>query len=234
MEKPTYQDLEKRIHELEKEASALKKTEKALKDREEFLQTVINHIPHQVFWKDKDLYYLGCNQRFANVVGLDNPQQIVGMTDYDFNRDKTHAKSYRDWDRRIIDSGKAVIDLEENFHDDTGNEGVVLTSKVPVYDSDGNCICLVGICTDITERKQIETAIKEAHDNVKILSGLLPICASCNKIRDDKGYWNQVDHYIETHSEAQFSHGMCPECADKFYGDQEWYVKSKSKLDEST
>jgi hypothetical protein len=59
--------------------------------------------------------------------------------------------------------------------------------------------------------------IREALDKVKVLSGLLPICASCNKIRDDKGYWNQIESYIKEHSEAEFSHSICPECAKKLY-----------------
>jgi hypothetical protein len=49
------------------------------------------------------------------------------------------------------------------------------------------------------------------------LRGLLPICASCKKIRDDKGYWNQMETYIEAHSEADFSHGVCPECMERLY-----------------
>ena len=55
---------------------------------------------------------------------------------------------------------------------------------------------------------------------VKRLSGLLPICASCKKIRNDEGYWQQVEVYIREHSEADFSHGICPECMQKFYPDQ--------------
>ncbi len=61
----------------------------------------------------------------------------------------------------------------------------------------------------------LQNTLKE----VKALRGLLPICSSCKKIRDDKGYWNQIEAYISNHSEAQFSHGICPQCAEKLYGD---------------
>jgi len=61
--------------------------------------------------------------------------------------------------------------------------------------------------------------LREALSQVKTLSGLLPICASCKKIRDDKGYWNQIESYIRDHSEAEFSHGICPECVKKLYPD---------------
>ena len=55
--------------------------------------------------------------------------------------------------------------------------------------------------------------------DLKILSGLLPICASCKNIRDDKGYWKQIETYIHDHSEADFSHSICPECAKELYRD---------------
>jgi hypothetical protein len=64
--------------------------------------------------------------------------------------------------------------------------------------------------------KTIET-LQDALAKVKLLSGFLPICASCKKIRDDNGYWNQIESYIKEHSEAEFSHGICPECAEKLY-----------------
>ncbi len=63
--------------------------------------------------------------------------------------------------------------------------------------------------------KELHTALAE----VKKLSGLLPICAECKKIRDDKGYWNEVELYISDHSEVQFSHGICPGCAKKYYAE---------------
>ncbi len=53
---------------------------------------------------------------------------------------------------------------------------------------------------------------------VKTLSGLFPICASCKKIRDDAGYWNQIESYIARYSDAQFTHSICPECSDRLYG----------------
>lgn len=74
------------------------------------------------------------------------------------------------------------------------------------------------------QRKRVEDrremAVRErekALEEVKILRGFLPICASCKKIRDDKGYWTQMEAYIRDHSEAEFSHGICPECVKKLY-----------------
>ncbi|MCK5255293.1 MAG: sensor with HAMP domain protein, partial [Deltaproteobacteria bacterium] len=67
-------------------------------------------------------------------------------------------------------------------------------------------------------RKTIYDEKEKALLDLKILSGLLPICASCKKIRDDKGYWNQIELYIRDRSETEFSHGICPPCAKKLYG----------------
>lgn len=65
------------------------------------------------------------------------------------------------------------------------------------------------------ERERLIRDLQEALDRVKTFSGFLPICASCKKIRDDKGYWNQIEQYIREHSEAEFTHSYCPECAEK-------------------
>jgi integral membrane sensor domain MASE1 len=71
----------------------------------------------------------------------------------------------------------------------------------------------------VKRREQLIRDLKAAVAKIKRLSGLLPICASCKKIRDDKGYWTQVEEYVRDHSEAEFSHGLCPECAKKLYAD---------------
>lgn len=77
------------------------------------------------------------------------------------------------------------------------------------------------------ERQQLVSELKEALANVKRLSGLLPVCASCKKIRDDEGHWNQMETYIEKYSDALFSHGICPECADSLYKNSKWYQKRR-------
>ncbi len=90
----------------------------------------------------------------------------------------------------------------------------------------GNELFFTGIIRDITVRKQIERErdqliedLQRSLAEVKTLSGMLPICSSCKKIRDDKGYWNQIEAYIHEHSDATFSHGICPDCTQKLYPD---------------
>nr|MBI3611659.1 hypothetical protein [Nitrospirota bacterium] len=69
------------------------------------------------------------------------------------------------------------------------------------------------------ERERLIRELQDALANIKTLKGLLPICCSCKQIRDDKGYWNQIDTYIRDHTDAEFTHGICPACAQKLYPD---------------
>ena len=98
----------------------------------------------------------------------------------------------------------------------------------PLFDKDGRIMAAVEMVDDITEHKREEAereklinGLKEALAKVKTLSGMLPICASCKKIRDDKGYWSQVETYVSKHTEAVFTSGICPECENKMYEELE-------------
>ena len=106
----------------------------------------------------------------------------------------------------------------------TGKERLIEWNDKTLKDAEGKTVGLLAIGLDITQRKQTEEdrerlikELQKALSEVKTLSGFLPICMSCKKIRDDKGYWEQVEVYIRDHSEAEFSHGICPECFKKLY-----------------
>ena len=95
------------------------------------------------------------------------------------------------------------------------------------------------ITKDITYSKQAEhgrekliKALQASLENVKTLSGLLPICSNCKKIRDDQGYWNHLEAHIQKHSYASFSHSICPECAQALYGHEEWFQKMNERKKE--
>lgn len=69
------------------------------------------------------------------------------------------------------------------------------------------------------EREKLVVKLRNALEQINTLKGFIPICASCKNVRDDKGYWHQVEEYVRAHSDAEFSHGICPDCAKKYYAD---------------
>ncbi len=77
------------------------------------------------------------------------------------------------------------------------------------------------------EAKNVQ--LEKALANIRTLRGMLPICAKCKKIRDGEGYWNQIETYIENHSHAEFTHGICEECMEDLYGAQEWYRRRRKR-----
>lgn len=82
----------------------------------------------------------------------------------------------------------------------------------------------VALKKEVMLRAELEEALK----NVRTLSGLLPICSHCHKIRNDEGYWKSIENYIEEHSEAQFTHSICNDCVEKLYGSEKWFGKIKN------
>ena len=126
----------------------------------------------------------------------------------EMGRAKAERRNYFNFRHRLADG--AVRDVE------------VFSGPVTV----GGKPLLCSIIHDISERKTIErereqliAKLRKALKEVKTLRGFLPICASCKKVRDDRGYWNQIETYLRDHSEAEFSHSICPECARRLYPD---------------
>jgi hypothetical protein len=107
----------------------------------------------------------------------------------------------------------------------------ILCRGIATRDADGKACRMFGTDMDITERKTAELErdklvrdLQDALERIKQLSGLLPICSVCKKIRDEDGQWHPLENYIHEHSEADFSHGLCPGC----------YQESMEKLDNRT
>jgi PAS domain S-box-containing protein len=124
-----------------------------------------------------------------------------------------------------LKDGSIKMVVDEVFWKKDGSSFPVEYTATPIGEGEkveGSVV----IFRDVTERKRQQEErekmigdLKEALSKVKTLSGFIPICASCKKIRDDKGYWEQVEVYIRDRSEAEFSHGICPECMKKLYPD---------------
>ena len=193
--------------------------EQSLRDSLVFTQKLLDAIPVPVFYKNNEGIYLGCNKEFEAFLGS-NREDIIGKSVYDI-APKELAEGYYEKDLELFNNaGTQIYEFQvKNKSDRIRN---VIFHKATFHDNHGKVSGLIGAILDITERKEAEderekliTKLQVALDKVKVLSGFLPICSSCKKIRDDKGYWNQIEEYIREHSEAEFSHGICPACAVK-------------------
>ncbi len=118
-------------------------------------------------------------------------------------------------------SGDGQALYEETVRDISGNRHSILWQNSQFRDR-----CLIGVGSDVTDLKKIQLErddligqLQEKIKQVRTLEGLIPICMHCKRIRDDGGYWNEVEEFVRDHSDAEFSHGICPECEDKHYND---------------
>lgn len=167
---------------------------------------------------DKDLKFVKVNKALADFLGK-KPKELLGSHCFSV----MHGMD-QPWPGcphlTAIASGKSAT-----FELNDAKIGIpLLVTCTPLLAEDGSLIGSVHVARDITEQKKAteerEKLIRQLEDSlekVKLLKGFIPICASCKKIRDDQGYWQQVEEYIRDHSEAQFSHSICPSCARRLY-----------------
>ncbi len=201
-----------------RDISDKKLAEKQIEKEQIFSESLINSLPGIMYLFDEMGHYKRWNKNFERVTGY-SAEDISNLTPLDtISTDDREKVSKRI--KEVFNKGRASV------------EARIFTRSgqiIPYYltgakfDVDGMRY-LVGIGLDITDKKQVEiekenliSKLQDALSQVKKLSGFLPICASCKKVRDDQGYWNQIETYIKNHSEAEFSHGICPDCAKKLY-----------------
>jgi PAS domain S-box-containing protein len=197
-----------------------KKAEEALKGARAFTESALNSITDIFYSFDLSGKFLSWNKTFNRISGY-SEQELPSKKPIDFFLGED-IQRIAEAVERIYKEGTSKT--EANFVLKDGRQIPCEFTGSILKDSKGNIIGFSGTGRDITERKRAEEEreklireLQKALAEVKTLSGLIPICASCKKIRDDKGYWNQIETYIRDHSEADFSHGICPECAKKLY-----------------
>jgi len=145
---------------LHAEVASRQHTETSLVAKEKLLRNIIEAIPCTVFWKDRNTVYLGCNDRFAEYAGLTDRDAIVGKTDYDLAWTREEADWYRQCDREVMESGTPLINVEESLRRADGTESAILTSKVPLRNDEGEVTGVLGIFTDITDRRRAEEKLR--------------------------------------------------------------------------
>lgn len=116
----------------------------------------------------------------------------------------------------LIASGMKISSSDQAEGLETGADGYI-ARPISNRELKARIAAMVRILLAERERDLLVIELRSALDKVQQMRGLLPICAHCKSIRDDEGYWNRVEAYIEAHSKAQLSHGICPECAKKYY-----------------
>ena len=208
-----------------REITEQKRIEEALRHEKTLLDALMDNIPDSIYFKDRQCRLLRMNRKEMRDLNMDDMSQIVGKTDIDLWGEEFGRKTFTD-EQRLMESGEPIIGLIESRQLEDGQTNWTWTTKVPLRDDSSQIVGLVGITRDINDLMNAQTArdklIKELQNalaDVKTLSGLVPICANCKQIRDDKGFWTQVEFYIQQRSEARFTHGICPDCMKKLYPD---------------
>jgi PAS domain S-box-containing protein len=143
-----------------------KQTEDALRESRRMMEIVLDTIPARVFWKDRDLVYLGCNQSFARDTGLPSPEEVIGKNDYQIGW-ADYTEEYQADDRAVIDTGTAKLNYEEAAINAEGRKFWVSTSKIPLRDPEGRIRGVLGTYEDITERKQAEEEIRSLNADLE-------------------------------------------------------------------
>ncbi|MGD0400704.1 MAG: PAS domain S-box protein [Syntrophobacteraceae bacterium] len=144
----------------------LKRARDELFNSRQMLQSVLDNIPQRVFWKDRNSVFVGCNKAFVLDCGYEEQGELVGKTDYEHASAAT-ADLYRADDREVIESGRPKINYEEPQIRPDGSQAWLITSKVPMFDRDGQIIGVLGTYEDITERKRGEEALRKSEERYR-------------------------------------------------------------------
>jgi len=172
-----------RTQELAKDVAARKRSEQALAESRNLLQAIIDAVPVRVFWKDRDLRYLGCNPTFAMDAGKHAASEVIGQDDYQMGW-ADRAELYRADDRAVIDSGAAKLSFEEPQTTPDGQTIWLRTSKVPLKNDDQEIVGVLGIYEDITSRKQADEALRNSERRFATAFHVSPIAASIARASD--------------------------------------------------
>lgn len=206
-------------------AIAKHESERKLKESEEWFSTTLASIGDAVITTDTKGFVTFLNPvslgylelRLQDAIGK-HFSEIMQILDSQTNREVESPVT------TVIREKKVINFIDHILVNNSGRRIPIGDSVAPIKNGEDGVLGVVFVFSDISEKKRIEEEHErlirereEAISKVKILRGLIPICAACKKIRDDKGYWNQLEVYIGDHSEAEFTHGMCPDCIKEYY-----------------
>ena len=157
-----------------REITDRKRAEEALRTSQLMLGEIINALPARVFWKDKNLVYLGCNTVFARDAGFADPKDMIGKNDTAMVW-REQAEAYRRDDRQVIESGRPKLLIEESQTTPAGKTITLLSSKLPLRDARGEIIGMLGTYIDISARKQAQEALRASEEQFRAMFELASI-----------------------------------------------------------
>lgn len=207
------------------------KMQKALIESEAKYRFLTEKMSDIVWTTDIDLRFTYISPSIRRSVAY-SPDDLLGRKISDMLTPESFARSKDILEKELIRNETVPADpnrfatIDATFFHKEGSIVWFETVVSFIRDSTGKVTGLYGVSRNITDQKlaaaekeKLIEELKQALSEVKTLGGLLPICSHCKKIRDDKGYWNQLEGYISQHSDAMFSHSICPDCAVKLYPD---------------
>ncbi|MFP4298888.1 MAG: adenylate/guanylate cyclase domain-containing protein [Spirulinaceae cyanobacterium] len=136
--------------------------EQALRDQEAYLRLILDNIPQQVFWKDTNLIFQGCNKNWATAAGLENPEVAIGKSDFDLLENSEVAAAFRAKDIEVIQSGQGKLHeiTEKDYKDPQGRKIWLDVNKIPIRDAQGNVVGVLGVLEDISDRVAAQQEIQ--------------------------------------------------------------------------
>lgn len=185
------------------------------------LSTAVEQSASVIVITDLDANIVYVNQAFVDITGYSR-EESIGKNPRILKSGDMDASAYAQMWQLLQSDGK----WQGEFHNKKKNGNLYWEQATitMLRDEQGKPAFYMAVKEDITMRRALEeererliAELQDSLDNIKTLKGLVPICSSCKNIRDDKGYWQQVEVYVKEHTEADFSHGLCEECAQKLY-----------------
>ena len=140
-----------------------KRIQDQVRESQQMLQLVLDYIPQFVFWKDRNSVFLGCNRNFARAAGANSSDELIGKTDYELPWTREEAEFYRECDRRVMEADAPELHIIETQLQADGKQAWLDTNKIPLHDSEGNVVGILGTFEDITTRKQAQDQLIETN-----------------------------------------------------------------------
>ena len=185
---------------------------------------ILDHFNDVVFIADEEGNFVFVNKAVSEQSNGVPSEVFIGRHFTELVDPKYHEFAKTNFQKVL--SGEKIVPAIEMERQTESGEKITKEVNWKMFSVNNDETFVMGVSRDITDRKQAEEhrdklieELKKALSEVKTLQGFLPICSHCKKIRDDKGYWNQIESYIRDHTEAEFTHSICPKCAKKLYPD---------------